>query len=702
MADDVEHTYEGLAWVVTVKNSTLRSIHGPSIMNSIVITGWERPSSMCARKRSISVGENLVKQDLITRDDLERAKEAEADTGTPWYKLLVKQRKVSFGAIEELLRYEFHSNATRAVDTSLGEALVEMGVLSRDQLAEVLTQQKRSGRLLGNILVDKGYVEREHVAQAFSLQHDIPYVALQKSPSERVALEAIPQSVALKYEFIPIGLVNDRLDVLITSPQALGRLDNAALILGKRIHASITACTDLPAELASRYERVNGAKVTTQGTARTPKKVVDFNETIETSAIIDNSNTTENDDVSDVEENEVGEEREMARFESIARAASGSSVIQMVTTIIEGAVNSGATDVHLDPHEPEMRVRYRIDGVLHDILSIPEEMEAAVISRIKIISELDITDTRHPQDGHISMEVGEQEFDVRVASLPTYLGERIVLRLLDQSSILSGVRDLGLEPEDEALFIKVIEKPYGMILVTGPTGSGKTTSLYAALNQKNVMTDSIVTLEDPVEYQLSGINQVQIDNDIDLTFANTLRASLRQDIDVLLVGEIRDSETARIAIRAAMTGHLVFSTLHTNDAPEAISTLRNMDVPAYLISSALTAVVGQRLVRTICDECRTSFKPAASLLKSLGLPATTKKLYRGEGCDTCYHTGNRGRTGIFEVLEVTEPIRKLINDEAGTDQIMKATKLKTMAMRCRQKVKDGVVNPEEFLRVIRT
>ncbi len=655
---------------------------------------------MCARKRSISIGENLVKQDLITRDDLERAKEAEADTGTPWYKLLVKQRKVSFGAIEELLRYEFHSTATRAVDTSLGEALVEMGVLSRDQLAEVLAQQKRSGRLLGSILVDNGYVEREHVAQAFSLQHNIPYVDLQKSPSQRLALEAIPQSVARKYELIPIALVSDRLDVLITSPQALGKLENAALILGKRIHASITACPDLSAELATRYAQVNDANEAPP--AKATKKVVDIAETIETSAIIEHSNTTENDDVSDVEDYEVGEEREMARFESIARAASGSSVIQMVTTIIEGAVNSGATDVHLDPHEPEMRVRYRIDGVLHDILSIPQEMEAAVISRIKIIAELDITDTRHPQDGHISMEVGEQEFDVRVASLPTYLGERIVLRLLDQTSILSGVRDLGLEPEDEKLFIKVIEKPYGMILVTGPTGSGKTTSLYAALNQKNVMTDSIVTLEDPVEYQLSGINQVQIDNDIDLTFANTLRASLRQDIDVLLVGEIRDSETARIAIRAAMTGHLVFSTLHTNDAPEAISTLRNMDVPAYLISSALTAVVGQRLVRTICDECRTSFKPAGSLLKSLGLPATTKKLYRGEGCDTCYHTGNRGRTGIFEVLEVTEPIRKLINDEAGTEQIMKAAKLKTMAMRCRQKVKDGIVTPEEFLRVIRT
>ena len=255
-----------------------------------------------------------------------------------------------------------------------------------------------------------------------------------------------------------------------------------------------------------------------------------------------------------------------------------------------------------------MHVRYRIDGVLHDIMVSPKS------SRPPSFKNQDYRRSgyhrdRHPQDGHISLEVGEREFDVRVATLPTFLGERVVLRLLDQSSVLSGIRDLGLEADDEQTLLRLIEQPYGMILVTGPTGSGKTTTLYAALNQKNVMTDSIVTLEDPVEYQLSGINQVQIDTDIDVTFANTLRAALRQDIDVLLVGEIRDAETARIAVRAAMTGHLVFSTLHTNDAPEAIATLRNMDVPAYLISSALTAIVGQRLVRTICQECRTAFKP---------------------------------------------------------------------------------------------
>jgi type IV pilus assembly protein PilB len=241
-----------------------------------------------------------------------------------------------------------------------------------------------------------------------------------------------------------------------------------------------------------------------------------------------------------------------------------------------------------------------------------------------------------------------------------------------------------------------------MILVTGPTGSGKTTTLYACLNQKDVMTDSIVTLEDPVEYQLSGINQVQIDTDIGVTFASTLRAALRQDIDVLLVGEIRDAETARIAVRAAMTGHLVFSTLHTNDAPEAIHTLRNMEVPSYLLASALTAVIGQRLVRSICPDCRTSYKPTAAALKSLGMPANVPKLFRGKGCDKCFHTGNHGRSGIFEVLEITPTVRELIAKDASGDQIAKGAKLKTMAMRCREKVLKGAVDAEEFLRVIRT
>ena len=394
--------------------------------------------------------------------------------------------------------------------------------------------------------------------------------------------------------------------------------------------------------------------------------------------------------------------KEPSRFDEIVRDAQGVPVVKLVTTIIEGAVNSGATDIHLDPQEPEMRVRYRIDGVLHDVMSIPHDIESAVVSRIKILADIDITETRHPQDGHISMEVGDAEFDVRVATLPTYLGERVVLRLLDQSSVLAGIKDLGLEKDDEDKLFRIIDQPYGMILVTGPTGSGKTTTLYSCLNEMDVMTESIVTLEDPVEYQLSGINQVQIDPDIDRTFASVLRASLRQDIDVLLVGEIRDPETARIAIRAAMTGHLVLSTLHTNDAPEAISTLRNMDIPAYLVASALTAIVAQRLVRKICSECKTSYTPTKPLLRSLRLPETTKKLYKGKGCAACYHTGYHGRTGIFEILEINEPVRKMIVEEQSVASIVKSSKLKTMADRCRQKVKSGEVTAEEFLRVIRT
>ncbi|HOQ89209.1 MAG TPA: GspE/PulE family protein, partial [Candidatus Hydrogenedentes bacterium] len=262
-------------------------------------------------------------------------------------------------------------------------------------------------------------------------------------------------------------------------------------------------------------------------------------------------------------------------------------------------------------------------------------------------------------------------------------------------------KDLGLEPDDEKKLLRNIHQPYGMILVTGPTGSGKTTTLYAALNQKDVFTESIVTLEDPVEYQLSGINQVQIDPDINLTFASTLRAALRQDIDVLLVGEIRDQETAQIAIRAAMTGHLVFSTLHTNDAPEAVSTLRNMGIPPFLISSALTCVIGQRLVRKICPECRKRFKPKPDLLAAIGLPEDTKALYHGTGCVACHHTGCKGRTGIFEVLEVTPEVRELILKEAPPDQLAAASGMKSMADRCRQKILNGLVAPEEFLRVIR-
>jgi type IV pilus assembly protein PilB len=634
-------------------------------------------------------GEELVRQDIITREELEEVKAREETTGTPWYKQLIQRRRITFDTLENVLRYEFHSKAARSAHETLGETLVAMGKLRDDHLVKALAEQKRNGRLLGNILLEKGFITREAMAHALARQYGMEYASLMDTQSEIEALEAVPENLAVKQQMLPVSLKDDVITVLINSPQTRERLKEVSKLLGKRIDALLTATDDLETEVYVRYKVLaehQARRTPTEPSRKKMEQISDKKKAVAKKV---------------VEGKPADSKDSLLRFEEIARAAAGTSVVQMVSVIIEGAVNAGATDIHIDPQEPESRIRYRIDGVLHDVMSIPEQLHPAVVSRIKIISDLDITETRHPQDGHISLVLGDHEFDVRVATLPTFLGERVVLRLLDQASVLSGIKDLGLRAEDEKKMHRIIKQPYGMILVTGPTGSGKTTTLYAALNQKNVMTESIVTLEDPVEYQLSGINQVQIETDINVTFANTLRAAMRQDIDVLLVGEIRDPETAHIAIRAAMTGHLVFSTLHTNDAVEAVSTLRNMGVPAFLISAALTAVIGQRLVRKICAECKKPFKPSASLLKSVGLPATVNKLYRGQGCQACHFTGNKGRTGIFEVFEVTPTVRELIVTEVSADKIVQASRFSTMAAHCREKVKEGLVNPEEYLRVIR-
>jgi len=653
--------------------------------------------------KSTTLGEELVRQDVITREELAKARAREAETGTPWYRQLLQGGKLSFSVLEDLLKHEFHPKSVRDEHETLGQTLVKMKSLSEQQLKEALAEQKRSGRLLGNILLDRGHVTRRNITMALSKQHGLEFTELPQVPSEPKALEAVPENIAKKNKMLPIRLEGDKLTVLISSPQDREPLQDLGILLGKRIYPILTTVDDIRTEIAARYKNAKLNVARPAPATKTSARAAGVREPAARPATL-KEELARRPETKKVEEKKMEPAAPIKKkksLQTIAQEASGMPVIKLVTTIIEGAVNSGATDVHLDPQDPEMRVRYRIDGILHDVMSIPGEVENAVISRIKIMSDIDITETRHPQDGHISMEIGGMEYDVRVATLPTFLGERVVLRLLDQTSVLSGIKDLGLELEDEKTLLRVINQPYGMILVTGPTGSGKTTTLYAALNQKNVLTDSIVTLEDPVEYQLSGINQVQIDTDIQLTFASTLRAALRQDIDVLLVGEIRDPETAYIAIRAAMTGHLVFSTLHTNDAAEAITTLRNMGVPSYLIASALTAVIGQRLVRQICPQCKGTYKPSKGMLKSIGLPETTKNLYKGVGCEHCYYTGSKGRTGIFEMFEVSPELRRLIAADRPIEEITKAAKLKNMGDRCKLKVERGEVAPEEFLRVIR-
>lgn len=658
---------------------------------------------MATRDKDDALGEELVKQDIITREELDAAHEREKTSGTPWYRQLIQNKKVPLGVFEDFLRYEFYPKSKRQEDESLGGTLVKMRAITEEQLVQALAEQKRTGRLLGRILLDKGYITPHVRDSALSRLHGIEYAELAKTPSTPEALDAVPEAMARRNRMIPVRLEGDKLTVLIDSPQTRQLLNDVGVLLGKRINPILTTVEDIRAEIAERYQKKGSGKLRDRVRAKISGPPDPAPEPIAPAKHSERpkvSTTKAREETKPMADSPV-REKDSSRFDQIVREASGVPVITLVQRIIEGAVKSGATDIHLDPQEPEMRVRYRIDGVLHDVLSIPRETELSVVSRIKIMADVDITETRHPQDGHIDMEVDGKEYDIRVATLPTYLGERVVLRLLDQSSVLSGIKDLGLEAEDETRLRRVIDQPYGMILVTGPTGSGKTTTLYAALNQKNVLTDSIVTIEDPVEYQLSGINQVQVDTDIGVTFASTLRASLRQDIDVLLVGEIRDAETAQIAVRAAMTGHLVFSTLHTNDACEAISTLRNMGVASFLIASALTSVIAQRLVRQICTDCRTSYTPNAALLKSLGLPATVKKLYRGKGCEQCFGTGTRGRTGIFEMLEVTPAIRKMIAEDEPIEKIAKAAKIKSMGERCREKVKRGIVPAEEYLRVVR-
>ncbi len=396
---------------------------------------------------------------------------------------------------------------------------------------------------------------------------------------------------------------------------------------------------------------------------------------------------------------EEGKERLSELIESV-------SVVNVVASIIEGAIHSEATDIHLEPQAGDMRVRYRIDGMLYDIMTIPKNIEAGLISRIKILADMDVTQRRLPQDGHFSMDIKEKKYDMRIATLPTSLGERLVIRLLNPSNVILGLKQLGLNSKDYAKIESLIYKPNGIFLVTGPIGCGKTTTLYAALNQINILSDSIVTIEDPIEYQLPGINQVQVDYKIERTFANTLRAVLRQDVNTLLVGEIRDVETAHIAVRAGVTGHLVFTTLHTRDAVGAITTLVNFDIPPFLVAGSVIGIVAQRLVRKICPHCQEEYEPGESLLKEIGAEgkiAPGTKFSRGLGCSYCYHTGYHGRTGVFEVLSVSENIKDLIIKHASEADVVRAAMAEGMTPLYEDtldKIKNKITSVEELIRTV--
>ncbi len=511
----------------------------------------------------------------------------------------------------------------------LGELLIGAGLITQEQLAEALVLSERSGTRVGTALVSLGYVTEEAIAQTLANQYQMSYVILNKLKPDPGVLDLISDTLVRRYKAMPISIDSGNLKVAMIDPLDVVAIDNLQHASGYRIVPVVTTETELM-EAIDRYYGIKDSL---------------------------------DDVVNRVEASELellnGEEDAPERLEKIASEA---SIIQLVNIIIAKAAREGASDIHIEPDEGSLRVRSRVDGILHEATILPLTLHPAVISRLKVMGEMNIAEKRLPQDGRFVIKVGESDIDVRLSTLPIIFGEKAVLRLLDKSKMLLSLEQLTPLYDTLDILKDMIRRPYGMLLLSGPTGSGKTTTAYTLLNMLNSIAKNIVTVEDPVEYHINIINQLQVNPGIGITFATALRHILRQDPDIIMVGEIRDRETAEIAIHAALTGHLVISTIHTNTAIGTISRLLDMGVEPYLISSAISCVVGQRLIRSICGECGVTFTPELRLLESLGIDPRSGpfRFNRGEGCIQCNGTGYKGRIGIFEVMMVDQSIRELI------------------------------------------
>lgn len=523
----------------------------------------------------------------------------------------------------------------------------------------------------------------------------LPMVNLRETKIDKETVLALPEAFVRRELFLPLGIEEKRIISAMPDPLLMRLADTVSILTGKYVLPYFAPQEEVMNKIIKvlspeRKEPVEATPV--------PAETIVYGK--EETKVTPPRKKTGEEKLPEETEGVVARVGE-PRLRRIQTLVDSQSTVQLANSLIEFAIATRATDIHLEPMRDGLRVRFRIDGKLQNIMRIPREMQLPLISRIKVLSNMDVTERRRPQDGHFGLNVEGKYFDFRISSLPVNLGEKIVLRILEKSTVLKGLADLGLDEAHQKIMTDLIRKPYGMILVTGPTGSGKTTTLYSALQLLNSMERNIVTIEDPVEYQLDGINQVQVDYNINLSFANGLRAILRQDPDVIMVGEIRDSETARIAVRAALTGHLVFSTLHANRTVSALNGLIQMEVSPFLASSAVNAVITQRLVRKICPECKISFTPDKGTLDALGLPTDKKyKFYRGKGCDHCLNTGYYGRTGVFEILVMDDEIRNLLIEKTPEHKIFDVAVKKgmtTLMANGVQKILDGITTPEEVL-----
>jgi type IV pilus assembly protein PilB len=584
----------------------------------------------------------------------------------------------------------------------LGELLVSANLITPDQLKEALELQKREGGRIGSKLIKLGFVTEEKIVNLLSKQYGVPAINLSDYNIDPNIIKLVPKDLAQKHLIIPVTRVGPNLTIAMADPTNVYAIDDVKFITGYNVEV-VVASESAIIEAISKYYGASlvvspkgrepvSSKQVQKGTAPTPE------------VNIEDSDLTDMDKIAEtaIQVVEGGEETEEGEFVEDVEAP----IVKLANAILVNAINQRASDIHIEPYETSLRVRYRVDGVMYTVQTLPTKIKGALTSRIKIMSKLDIAERRLPQDGRIKLKLGkDREIDFRVSTLPCLFGEKVVLRLLDKSNLQIDLTKLGFEQQQLQEFMDAISKPYGMILVTGPTGSGKTTTLYSALNHLNKTDVNIMTAEDPVEYNFMGINQVQIKEEIGLTFAAALRSFLRQDPDIIMVGEIRDFETAEIAVKAALTGHLVLSTLHTNDAPSTITRLLNMGIEPFLVSSSVILILAQRLCRKICQKCKTEEHVPPQALVKLGFSeeeAKTIKVFKGKGCPACNGKGYKGRIALYEVMTIKDEIKDLILEGASAGELKKAAiklGMKTLRMSGLTKIKEGVTSIEEVLRV---
>ncbi len=557
-------------------------------------------------------------------------------------------------------------------DKKLGRFLEGMGLLTQAQLAEALKHKQSHNDELTQILVTRGLVSSRALCAAFADYLNIPFVDLDDYAIDPAVIELVPRALAEKHRVFPLFRIGNSLTITMANPGDVQVIDLLHRHTGLDIEPSVSQESDILRAINNHYD-----------------DTIDLNDSF--------------DEVIQKADQQPTTRQQKSSIEKLRELSPETPAVKLVDLIIAQAVLDRASDIHIEPEESCLRIRYRIDGVLHECLSPPKNLQSAMISRIKILAELDIAETRTPQDGRFQMTAGGRKIDLRVSTLPTVYGENVVLRILDKSSLVLNLEDLGMSEETFQRFERILSHSYGVILVSGPTGSGKTTTLYSALNTINTPEKKIVTIEDPVEYRLPRIRQCQVNVKAGLTFAAGLRSILRQDPDIIMVGEIRDFETAKIAVESALTGHLVLSTIHTNDAPGGLTRLTEMGIEPFLTASATIAIIAQRLVKRICEECKEEYAPNSALLESVGLPANQPvPFYRGAGCHKCRNTGYRGRSGIYEIMNMDEHIRNLLLQNVSSTNIKQVALergMLTLRQDALRKARHGDTSLEEVFRV---